>query len=326
MPLTVAPVDHFSDVETRARQLSAMMPGLLVSARKIATTLMHGTHGRKRAGPGETFWQFRPYSSMEPAHRIDWRRSASSDQLFVRESEWDTAHTFWIWIDLNPSMWFQSKQAKMTKAERACLLGLAIAEVLVRSGERVGVFGAIRPSMDRDLVEQIAERLVYGLKTGVFDRGLPPSQQVRRFSEVVLISDFLDGDQALIDRIQQLSGRQVGGTLMHIIDPVEESFPFKGRVEFQDMQHSEKLIIENALATRDAYKAAFAAHKARLQEVCRPLNWGYLVHHTDHTAREGLLNLYGLLSSHAYGSTPGLASPQQAVQSPLDLTGLRGRL
>ena len=336
--MTTVPVQNLTNLETRARQLSAMMPGLLVNARKIATTLIHGTHGRKRAGPGETFWQFRPYGNLEPAHRIDWRRSASSDQLFVRENEWDTAHTFWIWIDLNPSMWFQSREAKMTKAERACLLGLALAEVLVRSGERVGVLGTKRPSMARDIVEQIAERLLFGMKNGAFETGLPPSQRVRRFSEVILISDFLGDEAELIQQIQQFGGRQVSGALMHIIDPVEESFPFAGRVEFEDMQQAERIVIENAQESRVAYQAAFSGRKAKLEAVCQPLNWGYLQHHTDRTARQGLLHLYGFLSSHTYGAASAAELDQatknsvddrsfkKAFQSTLKLANVRGRL
>ncbi len=61
-----------------AKGLAESLPDLLIEARRVAHTILAGWHGRRRAGPGETFWQFRPYVSGEPANGIDWRRSARS--------------------------------------------------------------------------------------------------------------------------------------------------------------------------------------------------------------------------------------------------------
>lgn len=314
-PYTAA---EFSDLESRARRLSALMPSLILSARQIAQTLVHGTHGRKRAGPGETFWQFRPYSNQEPAKRIDWRRSASTDHLFVREQEWDTAHTFWLWIDLTPSMWYQSRLGRMTKAERACLLGLSIAEILVRSGERVGILGLMRPSMDRDIVPQMAERLQLGLKSDYGMTAFPVGQDVKRFSEVVLISDFLAPKAQLFEQLRRIGSHQTGGLMVQVIDPAEESFPFKGRVQFQDMVQSEQIIIENARDIQTRYREAFDGRKAELSAVAKQLNWGHIEHHTDQAARAGLLHIYGFLSSHYFatgGMTHQITSSDEAAQT-----------
>src|SRR5215208_6432261 len=90
----------------QARALAESMPRLILEARKIAATVIHGLHGRRRAGPGENFWQYRRFLSGEPARRVDWRRSARDDILYVREREWEAAHTVWIWPDRSPSMVF----------------------------------------------------------------------------------------------------------------------------------------------------------------------------------------------------------------------------
>ena len=290
----------FHDAEQQARELSLLMPELILSARQIAQTLVHGSHGRKRAGPGETFWQFRPYENFEPMQNIDWRRSASSDHLYVREREWDAAHTFWLWIDLAPSMWFQSHQVDVSKAVRAIVIGLAIAEMLVRSNERVGVLGLMRPRTGRDILPRIGERLIDGLKAKRFDGSLPMDESISKFSEVILISDFLDDFDKLDTGFRKIGSQQTGGTIMHIIDPAEESLPYHGRVEFKDMKQSQKIIIENADNIRARYAIAFRDHKARLAETLRQLNWGYLEHHTDKPSRQALLHLYGFLSSNYY--------------------------
>ena len=98
-------------IREEASTLAARLPSLVVAARQVAQTVLHGVHGRRRAGPGETFWQFRPFISGEPAARVDWRRSAREDHAFVREREWEAAHTIWIWFDRSPSMAFASALA-----------------------------------------------------------------------------------------------------------------------------------------------------------------------------------------------------------------------
>ena len=67
-----------------SRTAAANMPRLVLEARRIAATVIHGLHGRRRAGSGENFWQFRRFVSGEEARRVDWRRSARDEHLYVR--------------------------------------------------------------------------------------------------------------------------------------------------------------------------------------------------------------------------------------------------
>src|SRR5579863_567370 len=140
-----------------SQTLAASMPRLILEARRLAATIIHGLHGRRRAGTGENFWQYRRFVSGEPAARVDWRRSARDDFLYVREQEWEAAHTVWIWPDRSPSMTFQSRLAQCTKLDRTLVMGLALAEILVEGGERIGVPGLTRPSGARNVVEKISE-------------------------------------------------------------------------------------------------------------------------------------------------------------------------
>src|SRR5262245_9321159 len=113
--------------QRRASELAERFPRLCVTAREAAASVMHGVHGRRRAGTGETFWQFRPFISGESASQIDWRRSAKDERLYVREREWEAAHMVFIWMDRSPSMWFGSSLALQPKIDRALVLGLASA-------------------------------------------------------------------------------------------------------------------------------------------------------------------------------------------------------
>src|SRR5258707_236837 len=140
----------------KARALAETLPRLILEARRIAATVIHGLHGRKRAGPGESFWQYRRFMSGEPARRVDWRRSARDGILYVREQEWEASHTVWLWPDRSPSMVFRSDLAKESKLDRTLVIAFAIAEVLVHAGERVGVPGLLRPTGSRNVIDKFA--------------------------------------------------------------------------------------------------------------------------------------------------------------------------
>src|SRR5689334_13866090 len=170
-----------------ARTLSAQMPRLILEARRVAATVIHGLHGRRRAGTGENFWQFRRFVSGEPAARVDWRRSARDDHLYVREQEWEAAHTVWIWPDRSPSMVFASQLAHESKLYRALVIALALGEVLVEGGERVGIPGLTRPTGSRNVVERMAQAMVHDRSERA---SLPPNFAPAPLAEIVLLSDL----------------------------------------------------------------------------------------------------------------------------------------
>src|ERR1700681_3800104 len=136
------------------RTLAASMPRLILEARRVASTVMHGLHGRRRAGPGENFWQYRRFVSGEPARHVDWRRSGRDDHLYVREQEWEAAHTVWLWPDRSPSMSFRSPLAQESKLDRALVITFALAEILVHAGERIGVPNLMRPTGSRNVLDK----------------------------------------------------------------------------------------------------------------------------------------------------------------------------
>src|SRR5579862_7304962 len=169
------------------RSLADAMPRLILEARRVAATIIHGMHGRRRAGSGENFWQYRRFVSGEPAGRVDWRRSGRDDHLYVREQEWEAAHTIWLWPDRSPSMAFRSPLVRDTKLYRTLVVALALAEILVQGGERVGIPGLMQPTGSRNVVERMAQAIMH-------DRGerssLPPTFSPSPLAEIVLLSDL----------------------------------------------------------------------------------------------------------------------------------------
>lgn len=296
-------------LEARAHVLAARMPALLVEARRVAHTVTHGIHGRRRAGLGETFWQFRHFGNSDTASAIDWRRSASSDHLYVREREWEAAHTVWLWLDLSPSMDFQSHLTSRSKTERAIVLLLAIAELLVRGGERIGLIGG-PPWSGRASVRKLAEAIVQNIAAAEdTDRealSVPPLAALSRFSECLLFSDFLEPFEKLAPRLEALAQQDVRGHLVQILDPAEETLPYEGRTEFAAAEGEERMIAGRAETLRERYQARVTAHREALIDETRRLEWSFLLHHTDHPAEQPLLALHTRLAGleHDYRYRP----------------------
>jgi uncharacterized protein (DUF58 family) len=297
-------------LEAEAHSLADRLPELLIEAMRISITVAHGIHGRRRAGPGETFWQFRQFQSSDAATLIDWRRSASSEHLFVREREWEAAHTIWLWPDLSPSMGFKSHLAQVTKRDRALVLTLAIAELLVRGGERIALLGLTRPSASRNATTKLAEAIAGSIGTPALEASLPPAERLGRFSGTILFSDFLEPVDSVAERLKFLASTGVSGHLVQVLDPAEESLPYAGRTEFIGLEGEARWIADRAESLRPAYLKALTAHRAGLEEVARRLGWSFLVHHTDRPAAEALLTMIMRLGSSGqdYRWTPASAT------------------
>jgi len=284
------------DYEREAHGLADSLPDLVLKALRVSVTVAHGLHGRRRAGPGETFWQFRQYHSSDAARLIDWRRSASSDHLYVREREWEAAHTVWLWPDLSPSMDFKSHLAPITKRERAIVLTLAAAELLVGGGERVALLGLTKPSASRNTTTKLAEAVAMNAGEAMRE-SLPPARRLSRYSGVLLVSDFLDPVDAIGDRLREIAADGVSGHLIQVLDPAEETLPYEGRTEFVGVEGAERWVADRAETLRTDYQARLREHRSRLEDLAGKLGWSFLVHRTDHSAAEPLLSLIARLQS-----------------------------
>ena len=274
-----------------ARALSSVLPDLLVEARHVANTVVSGWHGRRRPGPGETFWQFRPFRDGEARTRIDWRRSARDDHLYVREQEWEAAHTVWLWPDLSRSMDFRSTLAPVSKRDRTIVLTLALAGLLARGGERVGLLGSGTASASRNVAEHIAREFL----DGTADRRRPHLTGLRRFADVIVIGDLLDPLDEITGQLGAIAAEGASVQLLQVLDPVEESFPFSGRTEFRDPETGLHVIAGRAEAWRQAYGRRLRAHREALSGFAERLDWPFLLHHTDRPASEPLFLLHARL-------------------------------
>lgn len=278
----------------RAEQLAATLPPLLVAAERVAATVAQGVHGRRRVGQGETFWQYRHYDLGDQPQSIDWRQSAKSDMVFVREMEWEAAQSVWLWRDTSASMGWSSDRNHQSKRERADLLALALSVLLMRGGEHVALLGSgLRPSASRANLTKIATLVQSGQPVA---DNLPPSLPLPRSAQLIFISDFLSPLEEINKALRYYGESGQRGVLLQVLDPAEESLPYDGRVRFDGLEEEPSWLVSRVEAVRGDYARRLQAQRDGLRDICRALGWSCDFHRSDQPPQAALLRLYTTLS------------------------------
>ncbi len=264
-----------------------------VTTRARAASAAHlGSASRRRSGSGENFWQYRRHTMEDGAERIDWRRSAREENLFVRETELETSRTFLFWIDPSEGFTWSSDVKTPEKADRALVLSMALAGALSRAGERCGVLGGGRPPVSGARApSRVGEDTRSQTKSATFPN--PP----RDTAAVVIASDFYEAPEVWRKRILSLSGKCRDGALLQVVDPAEETFPFAGRVRFSRPGIEAERIIGRSESIRDAYLERFAQRRRDLVEIASEAGWRVVTHVTSEMPTRPLSDL-----AHAFAS------------------------
>ena len=278
-----------------AEELASPLPPLLAGAEHLANTVMLGIHGRRRSGMGDEFWQYRPVQPGDEARMVDWRRSAKSDgQQFVREKEWQIAQSVIMWVDDSRSMAFASSKNLETKLHRARMIALAMAVLLLRGGERVGLTAFDAPPRSGETQLQRLAMLLSD-DSGAADFGVPEARGMLPHSRALFVSDFF-GDIAPVEAaLSKAADRGVRGALLQVLDPQEEAFPFDGRTIFESMGGGVVHETLKARDLRDRYLDRLAERKDRLTALARSTGWQFHTHHTGESAQAALLWLYAAM-------------------------------
>lgn len=274
-----------------AERLSDPLPPLFLRANQLVKEFNPGIHGRRKAGVGEDFWQFKQYSSEVAASEIDWRQSAKSDHLYVRQKELETAESVWFWRDSSPSMAYYSKKSLHTKLSNATVLTLATGLLLAKGGENFGLLGISKRAshgsvafdrFSRDLISHPEN----DLETASIHSGLSKN------THIVLISDFLYPLEETAKAIRFFSSQGCRGILIQIADPAEIDLPFTGRNRFHDLENNTSLTIGRVEAIKEEYQTLYSSHKSSIRSLALAASWDYIFYRTDHSAGDTLATLY----------------------------------
>lgn len=282
-----------TQLRAEAQGVSGYLPGLVLSAERLAAMVAPGAHGLRRAGTGEDFWQYRPASSGDTARSIDWRRSARSDTNFVRDREAQTVQAASLWVSNGLGMAYSGGVDRSTKSDRARLLTLALAMLLLRGGEKVAFLG--QPARaGRMQVDRLAESLVH-LPESKDDSDIPAAEALRPNQRLVIVADFLT-DPAWVEAfLARAAGLGVTGAMLQVLDPDEEYFPFSGAMEFRSGSGATRHDSRDAGGLREAYLGRLAARRDWLRRCAESAGWHFGHHVTDQPPAQALNWLYQVL-------------------------------
>jgi uncharacterized protein (DUF58 family) len=253
-------------------------------AEKVAASLMHGEHSKRRAGAGEKFWQFRPYDASDRPQDIDWKQSAKGRHVFVREKEWQTAQRIMFWCSAAAGMEYSSNPALLTKHETGLVISLALALLMTRAGEHVAALGNRQSGRSGLAIQSLAENLL-----GKADFGtLPDAAALPGNASLVMVGDFM-GPLAEIEHcFAALEGRTRQVILIQILDPAEIELPFEGRGLFRapGLEGHAPIRIDHIGDIRAQYQKRIKAHCEALETLVRRYGWLYALHRTDHDEQD----------------------------------------
>ncbi len=282
-------------LRSQAEILASSLPAL--AFRSTASEAPHvGSAGRRKAGTGEHFWQYRRYAREDDSARVDWRRSARGDELYVRESELETARTVLFWCDPHPGFDWRGSDERRTKADEARMLMLAIGTLLSREGDRIGVLGSGRsPGFGRRAIDRLAEDLMT-------DQSGPFPEAPRKPATLIVASDFYDKVETWEKRLMPLASVSREGILLALSDPVELDFPFEGRVRLTRPGEGFQRLFGRAQSLRDTYKARLHENRTGLKALATQLGWRFVEHDTSKVSLAGAAALKRALESYGGGN------------------------
>jgi len=279
----------------KAEELSNKIPSLYVKADRIANTIWEGMHNRNKDGLGDNFWQFRKYEYGDPAHLIDWKKTAKSNETFIQEKELQTLQNFVIWRDTSRSMNFRSSESIDTKLYRANLFTLTLTIILSKSGENI-VLNGLKTELLKGgnavnfVSNQINEKVTDSYKSS------PNINEIKNNSDVILIGDFLNNINETEKTIKELSNRGINGIIIQILDPAERFFPYKGRINFNGLEGEKNILIGKAESVRNDYKKAIKIHIEKLEKLTTSYSWKYILDNSDQDASISLQNICNTLT------------------------------
>jgi uncharacterized protein (DUF58 family) len=273
-------------VTTNAHIVEALedaLPAIMMDARRAASSVVIGEHGRLRAGQGDAFWQHREWTNGESIRQVDWRRSACSDKLFVRERERQVPALLQVWCDSRPGMMWTSSPKTPTKAARGLVMGLALGIATRAGGERVCALGQGVPLSNEvafaRLLSEAGQEAPIAFKAG----------------QVLMISDGLETPDVWALRAKQAVGARAQLIVVLVADRAEQDFPFQGRISFSAQQGVEPLVIGRAQAAQENYVRAYGDHIRAVRGAIESAGGQVFVHATSDPSLPTLLKLAAAL-------------------------------
>ncbi len=253
---------------TRADQLDpavlAALGQLELVARWVVDGFITGLHRSPRKGFSVEFAEHRPYMPGDDLRYLDWRIAARSDRWVVKQFEEETNARAALVLDVSASMQWSGAPSRLTKLAYAERLAAAIALLLLRQRDAVGLVrfdaglrNVIPPRAQRGQWRRLVAAFSEpggGSASDVAGALLQAGRIVRRPGFVVLLSDLLADIGPVADAARTLRARGHEVLVLHVMDPAERDFPETGEARYRDLESRDEVPAATA-DVRSTYQA-----------------------------------------------------------------------
>lgn len=272
-------VSKITNLRERAERSVISLPALMIKSETLADNIIHGDHAKRKAGSGEKFWQFREYDTSDRPQDIDWRQSAKTDQVYIKQKEWQITRKVFLWCASGQSMDYQSDNSKYTKQENAQIICLALALLLSRAKEQIGIYGQAQTGRSEETLEKIA-RLLHNKATQ--DDILPDTDAVRlpKHAYFIGVGDFLSPIEDIKRQFDMISGQTQNAVIIQVLDPAEQNLSYTGRVKFKGLNGIQETI-DHVPSVKDAYRERMDRHIEDVKTLCASYDWNYVLHSSE---------------------------------------------
>ena len=264
-------------------------------ARYVVEGYMAGEHKSPYRGFAIEFAQHREYSPGDDTRHLDWKVVGRTDRYYIKQYEQETNYVANVLLDGSESMKYGS--GKLTKLQYGKVIAACLSYLILNQRDAValGMFDTnmrdYAPRSDsRATIHNLMARLAAFEPKAQTNIGAvlhDMARQIRRKGIVIVISDFFDDEQAVLDGIQHLrfGGNEV--VVFHVMDPYELEFPFMGLVEFEGLEQVPKILTRPS-EIRKSYLREVEAFRTRLRDGCERNNCHYVLVNTSHSLDEVL--------------------------------------
>lgn len=282
----------------RAEKEISGLPALMAAAERAVSTLSPGDHKQRKSGTGEGFWQFREYDSADRPQDIDWRQSAKSDHVYVRQKELQNAQSILFWVQNDRGMHLKTGNSQQTKHEAGIILSLALGILLTRAGEKIAPLSEpSRAGRNETALQYLGTTLCAMPDPLPPGPQTPPHSKPPKNSSIILAGDFMHKLPVTEEILKDISAQAPYGIILQILDPAEINLPFNGRVIFRPFDDSHAVPIANVQSIRESYSEKISRHIHDVKLLAQQYGYGHILHITGTDIHTTLSKAYEEISS-----------------------------
>ena len=277
---------NYLDPHTLAR-----LDGLDLKARLIVEGFVSGLHRSPYHGFSVEFAEHREYVPGDDLRHVDWKVFGKNDRYYLKQFEEETNFACSLLLDTSQSMNYRSASAAMNKLDYAKHVAAAIAYLTIQQQDASGlvtfadsVQDFVRPSSQPSHLRQLIHMLERAQPSG--DTALGPvlhdlAERIRKRGLVVIFSDMFDDPATLLMGLKHFRHRRHDVSVIQVIDPAEQDFPFEEPTLFKGMEQAIESLTEPKSVAK-AYRTEFAGFLSEISSGCRDLGMSYHLLRTDH--------------------------------------------